>query len=387
MLSSETSACVVTPAGRGGISVIVMRGPKSSRVLEKIFRPVKSHKNAPPGALQLGSIIDNGREIDQAIVSRNGETIEINIHGGPVVTRKTIELLAEGGVTIVPPDDPRAGGFNLAHPRWNNPAVGAEMLQSLVQAKSGFVVSVISNQWSSGLSRLAAQTIEKLSGDTSNLPSDLADNLVRAASALPKSTKLLNPPQVVLAGPPNVGKSTLTNALAGRQVSIVHDTPGTTRDWVRELAILDGIAVFLTDTAGLFDSAQGIEAQAVARAEKCARDGDLVLLVTGESPLDVPPWLADNNLLRVANKCDICKHQPCEQYDVKISAATGQGMDKLRRAILKSLDLADIDPETPTAFTARQANLLTKSANQITAKQFKAARGTLAELLEGTDIR
>ena len=311
MLSPETSACVVTPAGRGGISVIVMRGPKSSRALEKIFRPIKSHKNAPRGALQLGTIIDNGRDIDQAIVCRSGETIEINIHGGPIVVRKAVELLAGLGVAIVPPDDPTAGGFDLAHPRWNNPAIGAEMLQSLVRAKSGFAVAVISNQWSSGLSRLVAQTIEKLSGDTPSPQSNLADDLVRAAQALPKSAKLLNPPQVVLAGPPNVGKSTLTNALTGRQVSIVHDTPGTTRDWVRELAILDGIAVFLTDTAGLFDSAKGIEAQAVARAEKCARDGDLVLLVTGESPLDVPPWLADNNLLRIANKCDIYQHQQC----------------------------------------------------------------------------
>ena len=381
MLSPGISACVVTPAGRGGISVIVMRGPKSEKIIEKIFRPVKSHKNALPGALQLGTIIDNGKDIDQAIVCRSGKTIEINIHGGPIVVRKAVELLAGGGVAIVPPDDPAAGGFNLAHPRWNNPAVGAEMLQSLVRAKSGFVVAVISNQWSSGLSRLAARTIEKLSRDTSCLQSSLADGLVRAAQALPKSAKLLNPPQVVLAGPPNVGKSTLTNALAARQVSIVHDTPGTTRDWVRELAILDGIAIFLTDTAGLFDSAEGIEAQAVARAKKCARDGDLVLLVTSQSPLDIPPWLSGNKLLRVANKCDIYKHQPCEQYDVKISAVTGRGMDELRRAICQSLDLADIDPEAPIAFTARQANLLTKSADEITTADYKSARATLAELL------
>ena len=102
-------------------------------------------------------------------------------------------------------------------------------------------------------------------------PAELPAMLRRAAGRLALIRRLLEPAEVVLAGPPNVGKSTLANALIGRQVSLVHDQAGTTRDWVRHLAVLCGVPVHVTDTAGLWDAPAGVDAQAVGRAAPADR--------------------------------------------------------------------------------------------------------------------
>jgi tRNA modification GTPase len=115
------------------------------------------------------------------------------------------------------------------------------MLEALPQAASELVVAAVSQQWSAGVSQLASD------------PDVSAELLRSAARRLPMMQKLLSPPEVVLVGPPNVGKSTLANAIVGREVSIVHTIAGTTRDWVREQALLGGVPIWLTDTAGLFD--------------------------------------------------------------------------------------------------------------------------------------
>ena len=244
--------------------------------------------------------------------------------------------------------------------------------------------------------------------------------------------RLLHPAEVVLAGPPNAGKSTLANALVGRPVSIVHETPGTTRDWVRELALLGGLPVWITDTAGIgrddaIRSSTGvspvcttgilpvggegsppvgvpparvagvspmcttgilpvvdgltsqIEHQAATRARQRLAGADTVLLLS-QSEESTPDWLAGKTVLRIRPKADIRPPpSPCES--LAVSARTGEGMDRLRLAILGALGLADFDPAVPRAFTQRQASLLTAAAEAIDHADAANASEALRRLL------
>ena len=146
---TDATAKVQTPPGRGGIAVIALSGADCEAVLAEVFRPMKSHAEAPPDALQLGRLVnESGDVLDEAIVARSASgAIEINIHGGPVVARAVMRRLAELGATVAEASPAATESFRTAHPKWNNPAIGAEMLAALPAAASEFVIAVITQQW------------------------------------------------------------------------------------------------------------------------------------------------------------------------------------------------------------------------------------------------
>ena len=378
--SAAPTAVLQTPPGRGGIAVIALSGPGAMEILGTIFRPMKSHSASGEGVLRLGHVVTDGLVIDEAVVASHGQAIEINIHGGPAVAMAVMELLAGQGATVAPSPPAAPESFPTAHPSWDNPAIGWEMLQAIPLARSSLALEALSRQWSGGLSAVVAETIRRIDtgGIEPKVAADSAARLRQASAALPRMNCLLNPPEVVLAGPPNAGKSTLANKLVGRSVSIVHHTPGTTRDWVRELAILDGAAVWISDTAGLWENAQGIDAQAVTRARQRAEAADLVLIL-GAGDERTGTVFHAKKLLRLAAKADICP--PVGEYDLAVSSVSGRGIGRLRRAVLKALNLADIDPAAPMAFTPRQASALESAAGLIERHRFEPAREILIGIL------
>jgi tRNA modification GTPase len=388
MINAPLTTTLQTPPGRGGIAVITLSGDDCQDVLGEVFRPLRSHALGGDDVLRLGHLMEGLEVIDEAIVCCRPGACEINIHSGPAVARRMMQLLADRGAIVQPAEPAATKTFRLAHPSWNNPAIGLEMLQALSQARSEPVVWAITQQWSAGLSRLAAEALT--AAQKRKAVESLSPRLRTAGQALATMQRLLNPAEVVLAGEPNVGKSTLANALIGREVSLVHAQPGTTRDWVRELAVLGGLPVWLTDTAGLWETDAPIDAEAVRRARQRAEQADLVLLVSTERPTTLPDWLhvrdkKDKNVLSVWAKADLAP-PPTDFAGPAVSALTGEGLEELKQAILTALGLANFDPTRPMALTPRQADLLTRAADSFDAGDTTPACQCLEDLLSGNPL-
>ncbi len=200
--------------------------------------------------------------------------------------------------------------------------------------------------------------------------------------------------QVVLIGAPNVGKSSLLNRLAGDEVAIVTEVPGTTRDTVRTEILLDGMAIQLIDTAGLRETQDTVERLGIDRARKVVQEADLLLLVDdaerGKSVdvdwtvAEIPPAAKQ---IKVLNKIDLVHRQPAQRQldnviEIEVSAKTGAGLTLLRSAILET---AGRLPEAEGVFLARERHLesLTRAAAHL-----QNAEGSLGQVdLAADDLR
>ncbi len=392
---SPTTAILQTAGGAGGIAVVLLAGPRVGEILEAVWRANRPSRDlAEPGRLQLGQVRDAQGRLDEALLTvrpgRRGEQVaEINIHGGPRVTQRLLKRLEQLGAVIGADDPAVTAGLDcwpLAAEGIDNPAIGAELLAALPAAKTSQAVSMLTEQWSAGLSALAARAAAACeSADVEALPA-LAGPLRDAADRLGVMRRLLAPPEVVLAGPPNAGKSQLANTLLERRACIVTDTPGTTRDWIRELADVGGWALWLTDTAGLWAAPDPLDVEAVRRAWEWIDSAELVLAVydAADPPDEADPhWRRLNDrphVLPVANKCDLPGAPPAE---LAVSASRRLGLGQLRRAVLARLGLTDVDLTAPAAFTERQGRLLFVAADALAAGDPKGARSALQELLSG----
>jgi tRNA modification GTPase len=202
---------------------------------------------------------------------------------------------------------------------------------------------------------------------------------------------LVHPWRVVIAGPPNVGKSSLLNALLGYERAIVFDQPGTTRDVVAAQAALDGWPIELFDTAGLRESRDALEAAGIDLARQKLAEADLVLLVFDASaswtPADAEMLSQWPSALVVHNKCDLAPVPFDRPTGLLTSALTGERIGELIEQIIARLVLESPRPGDAVPFTLRQVELLRRTLRFVTANDVAAARQSLREIVHDKPIQ
>jgi len=296
---------VLTPPGSAAIAVIRITGEKTAQFLRSHF----SHPVTPQKQVH-GTLSDGDRVIDDPVVvlHAGGGTADLCVHGGPWVVRQVLELA-------------RADGFQSAQDLSAAVAQdGRDDIERNVLANLPLARTELAIRWLLAWARQRRRGGAPMESDRS-------------------LWWLLHPPRVAIVGAPNVGKSTLANQLFGQERSIVADVPGTTRDWVGEVADIDGLAVFLVDTPGLRRTDDQIERAAIAGSGPVVRSADdVVLVVDGSAKLSEQRKWAEEfpHALVVRNKCDLAKTaEPIDAATphVHTIASKGYGIDAVRQAI------------------------------------------------------
>ena len=390
----DTIAAISTALGVGAISIIRVSGPESVNIVNKIFD--KDLTIAKSHTIHYGHIIDQNKIIDEVLISimlapktfTKEDIIEINCHGGISTTNKVLELLLTNGASLAEPGEftKRAflnGRIDLTE---------AEGVMNLIEAKSDISRQLSINQLTGSVSNL----IEDLRSDLVSIISNIEVNIdypeyddievltnekitPSIKKLLSKITNILNKStdgkiikdgiNIGIIGRPNVGKSSLLNALLEEQKAIVTDIEGTTRDIVEGRFILNGIVCNIIDTAGIRKTDNLVEQIGVAKSYEIIDSSDLVIyLLNNNEPLtkedqDLLDKIKSKKHIIVINKIDLSTNLVINDSSViKMSLKNNIGLDELKQSIIKLFNLEEITTNDPTYLTSARSIALLKQA-------------------------
>ncbi len=419
----DTIAAISTPLGEGGIGIVRFTGPDAEAILKQVFIPAGRAPEANGFTPQshhfyYGHVIDrdSGASIDEvlAVLMRAPRTYtrqdvgEIHCHGGIVPLRQTLKLVLRSGARLAEP-----GEFTLrAFLNGRIDLAQAEAVLDIVRAKTEVGLRVAMQQLDGGMSsRVRAirhKLVEALAHVEASL--DFPDDEIPAldvAAVLQQAREQIEAllaqadeglvyregVRTAIVGRPNVGKSSLLNALLRTSRAIVSPWPGTTRDTVEETLNLRGIPLCLIDTAGIADSTDLIAKLGIERSHQALQQADLVLLVLdGSEPLQPEDWqiaeLVGNRTVIVAvNKSDlpqVADHQAMrpESPHVVLSALTGEGLSALEAAIEATVFSGQVQTsELPAVSNPRHSAILHRALGQVVAAQHTLSEHGTADLL------
>ncbi len=365
-IEGETIAAVATPPGEGGVAIIRISGHTAVDVASKVFvGPVRSYKSH---TLHFGKIIDRaGQVVDEVLIvvmkaprSYTGEeTVEIHCHGGSLITRRVLQTVLDAGARAALP-----GEFTFkAYMNGKLDLAQAEAVQTVIAAKNDLALKAAEGQLQGTLSKKVAQFQKELLDLAAILEAwvdfpeeglEFAsfEEVIGALKSVEQRMEVLGKTfeegkilheglTLCLSGAPNVGKSSLMNALLGKERAIVTEIAGTTRDLLEADLRIGGLHFKLIDTAGIRDAEEVVEQEGIRRSMKALSEADLVMLV-----LDAARGLQkeDEEILRQApkhktlviwNKVDLPTSHSSPQGSIPISAKEGHGMSELKEAIEK----------------------------------------------------
>ena len=370
-----TLACRLTPLGEGGISLIQLSGPDSVAVLDRMFRNPRGVRVAQmdPGRLLYGRLVRDGAPLDEVLLEcvqtggpfdhaqgRPEETrmgghgiFVINCHGGALASQRTMTALAAEGARLAPEKE------LIAHERRLGLAdrVQEEAAQRIPRALTLRAAQVLIEQHEGALASVRDELLRHAGSDAKphsrGLPQAdwawISERLRRLLATAAFGRGIVRPPRLVIAGRPNVGKSTLANALLRFDRMLVHAEPGTTRDTIEEVLSIRGLPFTLVDTAGLREARNEIEREGVRRGAQALRRADVALLVFDAS---APLQEEDRRILArkaarprvpVLNKSDLAAaiepgliEEKTGCRPVLVSAASGAGLHELEERILEA---------------------------------------------------
>ena len=378
MQSTTTIAAVSTPPGPGGISIVRLSGPLAIPITKKVFQPKKGIDTRADNRLRLGFALDEkGESIDQVMcvlmkaphTYTTEDLAEFHCHGGPVVVRKVLETLIKQGAILADPGEFTKRAFLGGRIDLSQAEAVAELIGARGEREADFALRQLTGGLAREVEKLRDPLIELLAlveaaidfpDDEEEIlsksyPEDIRQKVLDGIEGLIESYHrgkvFREGVHSAIVGIPNVGKSSLLNALLREERAIVADLPGTTRDVIEASTVINGIPMILIDTAGLeTPPADAVEAEGQKRAAERLKSADLVLLVLDQSRLVEPhearliQGVPREKTIAVLNKSDLEPSEekvkskiPEKMEYVLLSAKFGQGLEELRRVILEKV--------------------------------------------------
>lgn len=365
MLKDQTIAAIATSTAIGGIGIVRISGSEALEIVKKMT----TLEDLKPRHAYFSPFLDHdGVTIDEGVVlfykgpnSFTGEdVVELQGHGGVIVLNRVLNRVLELGATMA-----RRGEFSeRAFLNGKLDLVQAEAIHDLIVSQSEAQAKAAMSSLTGNFSKRVNELLESLimmrvyieaaidfseedidfisDGNVVKGLKELNDQVSQLLKSAGNGKVLTDGIRVVIAGRPNAGKSSLLNALSGEETAIVTDIEGTTRDVLREQIILDGMPLYVIDTAGLRETTDQIEAEGIKRAKQEAATADLVLWMHDDrTPFEgIDADIAALNIptIIIHNKADLSGRTigAHEKY-IAISAKDGQGLEALKNAILKQV--------------------------------------------------
>jgi len=367
----DTIAAISTPRGEGGIGIIRISGDKSFEILDKIFNTKNPNRDLGFYKFNYGFIHDNGKIVDEVMAVRMKapktytceDVVEINCHGGHLISEKVLELVLKNGARHAEQGEFTKRAFMNGRIDLSQ----AEAVMDIIHGKTEKSISLSLEQLRGDLRDKIASFKKALLDVTAHvnvvldypeegiedpLPSNLRENLEnvyaeadRLISSYDKGKKIKEGIKTVIAGKPNVGKSTLLNSLLKEERAIVTHIPGTTRDVIEEIINIKGIPLVLTDTAGIRKTEDIVENIGVEKSKKFIENADLVLLVLDASreleseDREVIEEIQNHNKKTIVllNKIDLERKIELEEFNLEnileISAKDNIGIEDMEERI------------------------------------------------------
>ncbi len=371
-MANDVIAAVATPPGRGGVGVVRVSGPGLQPMLQQLVS-----KGVPPRRAAVakfrdarGDVIDEGLALFfPAPASYTGEdVIELHGHGGPVVMQLLLRRCLELGARLAAPGEFTRRAFLNDKLDLAQAESVADLIDAATETAARCAVRSLEGEFSRAIGELVQQLTELRmfveatldfpeedvefieAADARGKLATIAAQHGRIMAAAREGSLLREGIHAVIIGQPNVGKSSLLNRLAGAELAIVTDVPGTTRDPIRQAIQIGGVPLHVIDTAGLRESTDPVESIGIARAWDAIAGADLALHVIDASRPETAG--ADDAIvarlpgrlprLRVLNKIDLVGRTPGRSdgggaTEIALSAKTGEGLDALRTALLEAV--------------------------------------------------
>ena len=427
LATNDTIVAISTPPGRGGLGVVRISGPRAREIAAALVTrrtaleprratftrlrtpgpagdPASTARTAPgQGASAFDHVVLTSFPAPRSYTGQ--DVVEISAHGSPVILRGIVRAAIDAGARLARPGEFTLRAFLLG----KVDLVQAEAVGDLIAAATPLQARVAFDQLQGTLtSRIAgidADLFDLIARLEASLdfpdegyhfiePADVAQRIGAVIGHLDhlladadRGRLIREGATVVISGRPNVGKSSIFNALAGAERAIVTEIAGTTRDLITEPLEIEGIAVMLVDTAGLREVLDVVEREGVSRAERARDVADLVLVVIdrSESPTDEDRRLlartASMRRLVVANKSDLPAASTAREHAIEVSATTGAGLVDLRRAIGAALTGHDDLRDTAAVSNMRHVSHMRTARAALERARAAAAAATPEEFL------
>ncbi|MGQ9497024.1 MAG: tRNA uridine-5-carboxymethylaminomethyl(34) synthesis GTPase MnmE [Desulfotomaculales bacterium] len=405
----DTIAAIATPPGEGGIGIIRVSGPEALEIANRVFRAARARDwaHGPGYRMYYGHVVDaaSGEIIDEALLSvmraphsyTREDVVEINAHGGWMAVSRVLHAVLKAGARLAGPGEFTRRAFVNGRIDLTQAEAVLDIIRSRTRESMDVAVAQLRGVLGAGVRRLREELVRVQAEIEASIdfPEDIGapaagelrarlerigDEIEKLVAGSETGRVYREGLAVVIVGKPNVGKSSLLNALLGEERALVTEVPGTTRDVIEEVARIGGIPVRLADTAGVRETGDVVEKMGIELARRKVGEADVVLLVLDAAQgidaadREAAALTGGKRRIVVVNKIDLAPGGIPEEAVrelagdvpvVRTSAKDGTGVDDVGEAIADVVGGLPQDRETPVVTNVRHRVALEQAAEYI----------------------